>query len=178
MVEGSCGGARGGAVRAEVDFFSLGTNDLVQYTMAAERGNASVAALADGLNPSVLRLIRIVVEAAGGHGKWVGVCGELASDPEAVPVLVASASPSLARVPRRSQPSSRLSATSTPKRRANSQSAPWSSPRRRRYARCRSRGGADRGLVAEPRVVIARAAPRRERSFRHSLSGAFWPCPR
>ena len=72
----------------EVDFFSLGTNDLVQYTMAAERGNASVAALADGLNPSVLRLIRIVAEAARGHGKWVGVCGELASDPEAVPVLV------------------------------------------------------------------------------------------
>jgi phosphocarrier protein FPr len=72
----------------EVDFFSLGTNDLVQYTMAAERGNASVAALADGLNPSVLRLIRMVTEAASGHGKWVGVCGELASDPEAVPVLV------------------------------------------------------------------------------------------
>jgi phosphocarrier protein FPr len=56
--------------------------------MAAERGNASVAALADGLNPAVLRLIRIVAEAASGHGKWVGVCGELASDPEAVPVLV------------------------------------------------------------------------------------------
>ena len=47
-----------------------------------------MAALADGLNPSVLRLIRIVAEAASGHGKWVGVCGELASDPEAVPVLV------------------------------------------------------------------------------------------
>lgn len=72
----------------EVDFFSLGTNDLVQYTMAAERGNASVAALADGLNPSVLRLIRIVAEAAGEHGKLVGVCGELASVPEVVPVLV------------------------------------------------------------------------------------------
>jgi len=71
-----------------VDFFSLGTNDLIQYTMAAERGNASVAALADGLNPSVLRLIRMVTEAASRHGKWVGVCGELASDPEAVPVLV------------------------------------------------------------------------------------------
>ena len=72
----------------EVDFFSLGTNDLVQYTMAAERGNASVAGLADGLHPSVLRLIRIVAEAANGHGKWAGVCGELASDPVAVPVLV------------------------------------------------------------------------------------------
>ncbi|MGB2952132.1 MAG: phosphoenolpyruvate--protein phosphotransferase, partial [Gaiellaceae bacterium] len=72
----------------EVDFFSIGTNDLVQYTMAAERGNPSVAGLADGLHPSVLRLIRIVCESAHGHGKWVGVCGELASDPLAVAVLV------------------------------------------------------------------------------------------
>jgi phosphoenolpyruvate-protein phosphotransferase/dihydroxyacetone kinase phosphotransfer subunit len=72
----------------EIDFFSLGTNDLVQYTMAAERGNASVAALADGLHPSVLRLIRIVADAANEHGKWAGVCGELASDPVAVPALV------------------------------------------------------------------------------------------
>jgi phosphocarrier protein FPr len=72
----------------EVDFFSLGTNDLTQYTMAAERGNASVAGLADGLHPSVLRLIKTVAEAASGQGKWAGVCGELASDPAAVPVLV------------------------------------------------------------------------------------------
>jgi multiphosphoryl transfer protein len=72
----------------EVDFFSVGTNDLVQYTMAAERGNAAVAELADGLHPPVLRLIRVVVDAAMKHGKWVGVCGELASDPQAVPVLV------------------------------------------------------------------------------------------
>jgi multiphosphoryl transfer protein len=72
----------------EVDFFSLGTNDLTQYTMAAERGNASVAGLADGLHPSVLRLIGTVAEAANGRGKWAGVCGELASDPVAVPVLV------------------------------------------------------------------------------------------
>jgi phosphoenolpyruvate-protein kinase (PTS system EI component) len=72
----------------EVDFFSLGTNDLTQYTMAAERGNASVAGLADGLHPSVLRLIRIVAEAGSRHGRWVGVCGELASDLTAVPVLV------------------------------------------------------------------------------------------
>jgi multiphosphoryl transfer protein len=72
----------------EVDFFSLGTNDLVQYTMAAERGNEAVAGLADGLHPSVLRLIRGVVEAAEAHGKWVGVCGELGSDPAAVPLLV------------------------------------------------------------------------------------------
>jgi multiphosphoryl transfer protein len=72
----------------EVDFFSIGTNDLVQYTMAAERGNEAVAALADGLHPAVLRLIRGVVAAAEAHGKWVGVCGELGADPLAVPVLV------------------------------------------------------------------------------------------
>jgi multiphosphoryl transfer protein len=72
----------------EVDFFSLGTNDLTQYTMAAERGNAAVAELADGLHPSVLRLIRMVAQAASAHGKWAGVCGELASDPAAVPVLM------------------------------------------------------------------------------------------
>jgi multiphosphoryl transfer protein len=73
---------------AEVDFFSLGTNDLVQYTMAAERGNEAVSGLADGLHPSVLRLVRTVTEAAEAHGKWVGVCGELGSDPAAVPLLV------------------------------------------------------------------------------------------
>src|SRR5256886_17457073 len=72
----------------EVDFFSLGTNDLTQYTMAAERGNAAVSGLADGLHPSVLRLIRTVAEAANEHGKRAGVCGGLASDPVAVPVLV------------------------------------------------------------------------------------------
>jgi multiphosphoryl transfer protein len=72
----------------EVDFFSIGTNDLVQYTMAAERGNEAVAGLADGLHPAVLRLIRGVVAAAEAHGKWVGVCGELGADPLAVPVLV------------------------------------------------------------------------------------------
>ena len=73
---------------AEVDFFSLGTNDLAQYTLAAERGNPRVAALADGLEPAVLELIRRVVDAAEARGRWVGVCGELAGDPLAVPVLV------------------------------------------------------------------------------------------
>jgi phosphocarrier protein FPr len=72
----------------EVDFFSLGTNDLTQYTMAAERGNASVAGLADGLHPSVLRLVGNVAEAASRHDRWVGVCGELAADTAAVPVLI------------------------------------------------------------------------------------------
>ena len=72
----------------EVDFFSIGTNDLVQYTMAAERGNEAVAGLADGLHPAVLRLIQGVAAVGEAHGKWVGVCGELGADPLAVPLLV------------------------------------------------------------------------------------------
>ena len=91
----------------EVDFFSVGTNDLAQYTLAAERGNPRVAALADGLEPAVLELIRRVVEAAEAHGRWVGVCGELAGDALAVPILVglgvrelSASPPALARVKR------------------------------------------------------------------------------
>ena len=72
----------------EVDFFSIGTNDLTQYTLAAERGNERVAGIADPLHPAVLRLIRLVTEAARAHGKWVGVCGELAGDTLAAAVLV------------------------------------------------------------------------------------------
>lgn len=73
---------------AEVDFFSIGTNDLTQYTLAMDRGHPTLSAQADGLHPAVLQLIDITVRAAHAHGKWVGVCGELAADPLAVPVLV------------------------------------------------------------------------------------------
>ena len=73
---------------AEVDFFSVGTNDLTQYTLAIDRGHPVLSAQADGLHPAVLKLIDMTVKAAHAHGKWVGVCGELASDPHAVPVLV------------------------------------------------------------------------------------------
>ena len=72
----------------EVDFFSIGTNDLTQYTLAVDRTNPVVAPLADALHPAVLRLIRQVVEAAHEKGRWVGVCGELAGDTLATPVLV------------------------------------------------------------------------------------------
>lgn len=72
----------------EVDFFSIGTNDLTQYTLAVDRTNPEVAAMADPLHPAVLRLIRTVVEAAHSKGRWVGVCGELAGDPVATPVLL------------------------------------------------------------------------------------------
>ncbi len=71
-----------------LDFFSIGTNDLTQYTLAAERGNAALADYADALHPVILRLIRQVVDEAHRHGKPVAVCGELAADPLAVPVLV------------------------------------------------------------------------------------------
>lgn len=72
----------------EVDFFSIGTNDLTQYCLAIDRGHPTLSAQADGLHPAVLRLIGMTVEAAHAHGKWVGVCGELASDRLAVPLLV------------------------------------------------------------------------------------------
>ena len=71
-----------------VDFFSVGTNDLTQYALAAERGNPQLSGFADALHPAVLRLIQQVVVAAEANGKWVGVCGELAGDPVAAPVLI------------------------------------------------------------------------------------------
>jgi multiphosphoryl transfer protein len=72
----------------EVDFFSIGTNDLTQYTLAAERGNPALSHLADGLHPSVLRLIGEVASASHAAGKWTGICGELGGDPEATAILV------------------------------------------------------------------------------------------
>ncbi|CBJ35430.1 phosphoenolpyruvate--protein phosphotransferase [Ralstonia solanacearum] len=76
------------ALAQEVDFFSIGTNDLTQYTLAIDRGHAGLASKVDALHPAVLRMIGLTVEGAHAHGKWVGVCGALASDPAAVPVLV------------------------------------------------------------------------------------------
>nr|WKF58180.1 Phosphoenolpyruvate-protein phosphotransferase [Paraburkholderia busanensis] len=70
------------------DFLSIGTNDLTQYTLAMDRCQADLAAQADGLHPAVLRLISATVQGAAKHGKWVGVCGALAGDPVAMPLLV------------------------------------------------------------------------------------------
>jgi phosphocarrier protein FPr/phosphocarrier protein len=72
----------------EVDFFSIGTNDLTQYTLAMDRGHPQLAKQADALHPAVLRLVGMTVEGAHRHGKWVGICGGIASDAMAVPVLV------------------------------------------------------------------------------------------
>ncbi|TVP92361.1 phosphoenolpyruvate--protein phosphotransferase [Alkalibacterium sp.] len=72
----------------EVDFFSIGTNDLIQYTMAADRMNERVSYLYQPYNPSILRLIKGVIDAAHKEGKWAGMCGEMAGDQIAVPLLV------------------------------------------------------------------------------------------
>ncbi|EWM61578.1 phosphoenolpyruvate--protein phosphotransferase [Streptococcus thermophilus] len=72
----------------EVDFFSIGTNDLIQYTMAADRMNEQVSYLYQPYNPSILRLINNVIKVAHAEGKWAGMCGEMAGDQTAVPLLV------------------------------------------------------------------------------------------
>lgn len=72
----------------EADFFSIGTNDLTQYTLAMDRGHPKLAKKADSLHPSVLKMIALSCEGARKHGKWVGVCGGMASDLLAVPVLI------------------------------------------------------------------------------------------
>ena len=72
----------------EVDFFSVGTNDLIQYTMAADRMNERVSYLYQPYNPSILRLIKHVIDSAHAEGKWAGMCGEMAGDQTAVPLLL------------------------------------------------------------------------------------------
>ena len=88
MVEVPAAALRSGQLAERLDFFSIGTNDLTQYTMAAERGNEHVGELLAGTHPAVLRLIRETVLGADAHGRWVGVCGELAGDPAAAVLLV------------------------------------------------------------------------------------------
>ena len=88
MVEVPSAAVTADALAKEVDFFSLGTNDLTQYLFAADRLNPDLAALADSLHPALLRLIDQVVRSAHRERRWVGVCGEMASDLGAVPLLI------------------------------------------------------------------------------------------
>jgi phosphocarrier protein FPr len=88
MVEIPSAALRAGAFAREVDFLSIGTNDLIQYTLAAERGNPRLAALSDPFQPAVLELIRQVAEAGRAARKPVAVCGEMAADPAAAVLLV------------------------------------------------------------------------------------------
>ncbi|WP_055105190.1 phosphoenolpyruvate--protein phosphotransferase [Paenibacillus ihumii] len=72
----------------EVDFFSIGTNDLIQYTMAADRMNERVSYLYQPYNPAILRLVKMVIDAAHKEGRWAGMCGEMAGDSTAIPLLL------------------------------------------------------------------------------------------
>jgi multiphosphoryl transfer protein len=86
MVEVPAAALKAAALARHVDFFSIGTNDLTQYALAAERGNAALAPLADGMDPGVLRLIDAVCRGAGSQVS-VSVCGELAADETAAALL-------------------------------------------------------------------------------------------
>ena len=72
----------------EVDFFSIGTNDLIQYTFAADRMSSGVSYLYQPFDPSILRLVKHVIESAHKEGKWAGMCGEMAGEPMAAPLLL------------------------------------------------------------------------------------------
>jgi phosphocarrier protein FPr len=101
MIEVPAAALQADELAPHLDFFSIGTNDLSQYTMAAERGNPALAPLLQQALEPVLQLIAGVTDAAKRHGKWVGVCGELAGDPEAAPRLVALGVTELSMAPGR-----------------------------------------------------------------------------
>jgi phosphotransferase system HPr (HPr) family protein len=99
MIETPASAVIADQIAREVDFLSLGTNDLTQYTLAMDRGHAELAARIDGLHPAVLRLIAMTANAASRHSRQVAVCGGLASDPAAVAILIGLGVTELSVVP-------------------------------------------------------------------------------
>jgi phosphotransferase system enzyme I (PtsI) len=99
MVETPAAALLATELAAETDFLSIGTNDLTQYVLAADRLNPAMAGLYDPYHPAVLRLMRAVAEAAGRQGKWAGVCGEMGADPLAAPLFVGMGMAELSMVP-------------------------------------------------------------------------------
>lgn len=99
MVETPAAAITADLLAAEADFLSIGTNDLTQYVLAMDRGNPAVASGVDAMHPAVLRMIAETCSRATAKGRWVGVCGGLASDPAAVPILVGLGATELSTVP-------------------------------------------------------------------------------
>ena len=99
MVETPAAAMTADLLAAEADFLSIGTNDLTQYVLAMDRGNPAVAAGVDAMHPAVLRMIGETCRLATGRGRWVGVCGGLASDPAALPILIGLGATELSAVP-------------------------------------------------------------------------------
>ena len=100
MVEVPAAAIQADALARHVDFFSIGTNDLTQYALAIDRQHPELAAEADSLHPSVLRLIRMTVDGAEKHGRWVGVCGGIAGDPFGAALLAGLGVRELSMTPR------------------------------------------------------------------------------
>jgi phosphoenolpyruvate-protein kinase (PTS system EI component) len=88
MVEITSSAVMADVFAKEVDFFSIGTNDLIQYTLAADRMNERVSYLYQPYNLAILRLVKMVIDAARKEGKWAGMCGEMAGDEIAIPILL------------------------------------------------------------------------------------------
>ncbi len=99
MVETPAAAITADLLAAEADFLSIGTNDLTQYVLAMDRGNPAVASGVDAMHPAVLRMIAETCRRATAKGRWVGVCGGLASDPAAVPILIGLGATELSTVP-------------------------------------------------------------------------------
>jgi phosphocarrier protein FPr/phosphocarrier protein len=99
MVETPAAAATADLLAAEADFLSIGTNDLTQYVLAVDRGNAALADRVDPLHPAVLRMIKATCDGAARHGRPVGVCGGAAGDPDAVPLLIGLGVTELSMVP-------------------------------------------------------------------------------